>query len=286
RNDEGEDVVVESSGQQVRFGNCLNTVVSTGKIGPLDGDSPDKLGKRQSKHGKIDVRQAQAQCPQHYGQSNRRYGCNQQCPEKKIAAQTLCHHAGDIGTQPVEYCLPERQQAGCAEQDIERKGKQAENDNLRRNVDGVISADEDHAAENQKIGQPWGHGSKFVVHIFFLPFSRENSPFGLKISTTIITAKLSREAHWGIQRIPNALTSPISSAANSAPQKFPSPPMTTTISESIMTSTPVPGATVRSGAAMAPARPPIAVATPNTRLMTSETFTPSIPTICVSVDAA
>ena len=75
-------------------------------------------------------------------------------------------------------------------------------------------------------------------------------------------------------------------APRSAPQKLPKPPMTTTIKESMMTSTPAPGVTVRRGAAMAPARPPMAVAAPKTAVMMKGTLEPSKPSISRSIEEA
>ena len=95
-------------------------------------------------------------------------------------------------------------------------------------------------------------------------------------------AKMKKSANCGTKTFPNVSAGPTSAAPTCAPPRVPSPPTTTTMSESTSASTSIPGWRPRTGAATTPASPasaaPVAYVTAKRRSVS----TPSAESICAS----
>jgi hypothetical protein len=75
------------------------------------------------------------------------------------------------------------------------------------------------------------------------------------ISTTIIRINPKAMANLGVTRIPKAVTNPKIIEPRKAPDRLPSPPITTMMKHSIRMSMSIPGMTADMGATRAPPNP-------------------------------
>ena len=115
---------------------------------------------------------------------------------------------------------------------------------------------------------------------------RPSRPFGRTASTSAMTANASTNVACGIRTMPNACSSPISTAARYAPITLPSPPITTTTNASVIAPRSICKLAERSGSASAPPKAASAAPSANTVVNNRRWSTPKAPTISRSCVAA
>src|SRR5262249_24899439 len=178
--------------------------------------------------------------------------------------------------------LAERRKPGVAEQQVDARGEEAEDEDLGEQERAVVVEDRRRRDEQ---GEHREHDDEPV------PGHLPNSPCGRPIRIKAIAAKSANGAAWGSRgggrrRPPGDGAGRMNGGATKARVIEPRPPTTTTISASSSTSSPPPGVPCSIGPPMTPANVASADPASSTDSVITLTLWPSADTIARSSTAA
>src|SRR5437660_7331544 len=157
--------------------------------------------------------------------------------------------------------MAEGDEAGQTDQQVQRHGQQPIGHDVNQEVSQCrLGEDERQRDEQRKQQRPDADiAQESGPHH---AGSRPSRPLGLMMRTRAIMPNMIPSTNSGNPMAPNARVKPMRIAAISAPTIEPMPPITVTMKLSIRIDRPIPGVSVRVGAARAPAIPASALPTP------------------------
>jgi hypothetical protein len=152
-------------------------VIAAGHAGPAIGDAPQNLAESERDHQEAQARGAQRDQAEDGGL--RGAGRERRGGRLQVAPVQVQHQpAADIGGQAEVAGVPERGQAGIADQQVQAEREQRRDQHLAGHVDEIVAAgDRGHAGQH---GDEQGKGN--ALHAEILP----NSPRGRMARITTI----------------------------------------------------------------------------------------------------
>src|SRR5882757_1336730 len=250
---------------------AAQSLVAAGQQLPRQDRRVDQHLERQRNEGGVDLLQPHADS----ADDGRHHEGDDQCGDeghRDRHAGLLHHQAEAIGAKAEEHAVAERDQPGIADEQIERRRKQAVGRAADDEIEQLLTAEErgqqcqhDKGRERDQdvaIALRPGIDPRRLEALRALPglqfghaTSLPNRPVGRDTSTITMKRYISPSVNSGKPSEPKERIRPISNAPTSAPRIEPMPPITVTMKDSIRTENPMPGVSERTGAASAPANP-------------------------------
>ena len=142
----GDFVVEADEAEELTTGNALETVFTSGER-HLKRQKVDDLRQRQSHHGKVDALSADGEEAEYRAENQRKPGAGKNA-EYRPESPLFGHITGNVRGTAEERGVPERQQAGVAEQQVEGAGEEREAQQVhhkdRVGIEGRAKAGDQH----------------------------------------------------------------------------------------------------------------------------------------------
>src|SRR6202043_2857697 len=263
-----------------------HALVAAGEPIEFEQKGVKQHAERQGQHAEEDFGVANAQGADHQCDQP---GCHRRRDQQQLEtedAEFRGQHRVGIGADAEKQRVPEGQQPGGAEQQIEAEQRDAVADERQHQQQRVTRGDQRQQRHDgdqpqqdpQAVGpeRPPRHRrrrdvDRGMAHAVTFP----NSPAGRTISTTTTTRYTDSISSSGISEIAAARINPTTRAPTSAPRMLPSPPITTTAKDSTTRSTAISSDAAPEGTTSAPPTVPSMQPTVNTSAKIFEALTPS-----------
>lgn len=146
----------EDAGQDVQAGDTGHAVRATGHPTQRQRQRPSELGDRQREHEEVDAAQPDGHEPHEEGQQ--RTGGE---PDEQVQGRERQEVDGDdgrgVGPDPVVDGVPERGQPGVADQQVEARGEEAQDEDVGKQGHGEIVGHQWRRAEDEETADDGDH---------------------------------------------------------------------------------------------------------------------------------
>src|SRR5262249_18019023 len=170
----------------------------------------------------------------------------------RLDLEVLDDEGHRVGADPEVRGVPERQEAGVAEEQVEAEGGDGEDQPVGQEHRLVRGH---HEGQDGEHGEDGHRPPRRAARRPPRAHARPNSPAGRMRRTMAAIRYSTASSISGKNVIPNSRTMPTRRAPTSAPSRLPRPPITTTTKARISASTPMPSTAPCCGTTTAPPRP-------------------------------